>query len=91
MKKRPIGSITFLQGSIAGAMGKEFPFIGYHGFGRKVKEMDRKELKKDESERQQEKEQDREQLLSAIAQIQDGKALRCLRTLARRMARRETT
>lgn len=64
-------------------MGKEFPFIGYHGLGGKVKDMNKTELKLPAREGRQEKEQDREQLLSAIAQIQDGKALAC------RMARRE--
>ena len=38
----------------------------------------------------QEKEQDRQQLQLAIARIQDGKALRILRTLAGRMAWRES-
>jgi hypothetical protein len=74
-------------------MGTLIPFIGYHGFGRKVKDMNKTEWKLParEGRCEQEKEQDQEQLFSAIARIQDGKALRCLRTLARRMARRETT
>lgn len=54
--------------------------------------MNKTELKQSAREGgcEQDREQDREQLLSAIAQIQDGKALRCLRTLACRMAKRET-
>lgn len=81
------------RGSIAGAMETLIPFIGYHSSGKKVKEkMDITGTQRpgEDGRTRQEKEQDRQQLQLAIARIQDGKALRILRTLAGRMARRES-